>query len=194
MWLDTEATRLDVAGAVREARAQGTEFVRWGRWQIEVSEDTLLVAGRVIDLVRQAVLIPGTDEVVEGPPLARCPRPGCHRRARVLWALPWNETGIACRACAGVRYASASTSDPVDRARLALDRLKARGGSRPSRGQHGATIERREQRLAKARARLEAALEASFRRAARWSATASEVAALEHAAGAPRPSSDDAKR
>jgi hypothetical protein len=171
MWLDTEAARLDVARAVRDADARGAAHVRPRGPPVHLrDDDTLVVAGRIIELERQVVRLPKTGEAVEGPALAICPRAGCGRRARVLWALRESPNEFACRACSGIRYASSSTSDPAERARLALEGLRAKlalaGYAEPPRRpyQHAATHERERRRLAEARARLESVEEAGFRR------------------------------
>ncbi|HJL17287.1 MAG TPA: hypothetical protein RMH99_16590 [Sandaracinaceae bacterium LLY-WYZ-13_1] len=183
--LDTDAHRFDVAAIVRAARAESDaplvwrayrghrvfgverqELVHEAELRVDEGRGLLFVNDQlVIELDHLPVRVPTSGRVVRGAVLARCPR-GCGRRARVLWVRPWDEEFFpVCRACSGIEYATAKVGE-LERARIALRRLRAALGVRrhvghePRPGQHRRTYLRDARRLEEARQRVRRAEEA----------------------------------
>lgn len=129
--LDTETRRFDVAKAIRAARQSPISAAHWAGLRVDVDENEglLVVDDLEIELERTRARLPSA-RVVAGATVALCPR-GCARRARVLWVDPLDpDLFLACRTCVSVQYATASTSSGLERAKLALARLRARLGVR----------------------------------------------------------------
>ncbi len=162
--LDTEGAALDIAAVIRVARRSPARAVFWGRVRVDVDlEGEVIVVddSLEIDIERVPVRVPSTGRFAPGPVFARCPR-GCGRRARVLWLDETDpELFLVCRACADVRYATASTGSAVERARIAYERLRSRLGLErpwqpfePRPYERRAAYQRRAERLEQARERL----------------------------------------
>jgi hypothetical protein len=134
--VDIETPRFDVSAVLRLADRRPSDPVYWRYRDAGVFADWAIVVVRY-DPAREEMVV--DDEIlivlersrsvlrgrrVRGPRLAVCPRL-CGRRGRVLW-LVGEAQGLdfACRECAGIEYATAATSDPIERARLGLRRLE----------------------------------------------------------------------
>lgn len=167
MALDTRVARFDLAECLRVSRARPGRVLSWNGMSLVVDarRDVLVLDDRiVITLDRVGVPVP-SGRVVAGPVLARCPC-GCGRRARVLWARPFDrDRPIACRSCALVEYATAATRSEVERATIALERLRRRFGlTKPWQSLERLPKQRRRtydamlERLRRAQRRREAAL------------------------------------
>jgi hypothetical protein len=166
--LDMDAVRFDLAASIRDARRRRDRRTRWLGVVIKFDEARDRVhlgppLGMDLDVERSITTLPSGARA-SAVPLVRCPR-GCGARVRVLWLTEERPPTLACRECAGVRYASAATSSELVRASIAYSRVREKLGlpdlhslvSFICRGRRGARYPRDRELLESATSRLNGA-------------------------------------